>query len=190
MKPNRFQYAPCLVLIASLLFFSPERGISGTLPKKGSTLPDFRVTAPDEKKDSDYLNLGAEKTFRIQDIDAKLLFIEIIGVYCLQCHKQLPSNRKLFFRIKKNSRLAQKVRMIAIAAGANTNETKHIVDQLEIPYPVLPDTKFQIHKILGEPRTPFTMLVTPDGKVKYAHVGLIKNMNRLYKKILKEASKP
>ena len=73
--------------------------------------------------------------------------------------------------------------MLAIAAGGNTNEIKYLYEQIQYSFPVVPDEKFEVHKLLGEPRTPFTLLVDPEGKVLYTHMGVIENVDAILKLI-------
>jgi len=182
-NPHKLRYF--LMIVSPILLFLtyPLLTLAGNLPAVDSVLPNFTITSPTLEKEKDYLNIETNKTFTIDQVDCKLLLIEIIGVYCPQCHIQLPRSRKLFFRIKKDSVISKQVKMIAIAVGANSNETAYLKNHLKIPYPVLTDQKFEIHKLIGEPRTPFMMIVTEDKKIKYVHLGVIKDMNKFFFKI-------
>lgn len=146
-------------------------------PKKGASMPQIRMDSPSSQKDSDYLGIEARKPFSLGDIKASLIMIEIIGVYCPQCHKQRPHINRLFHRIQKDSDLSKKVKFIGIAAGATPMEVSFLVKEAKIPYPILTDEKFEIHKQLGEPRTPFNLVTTREGKVLWAHLGIIEDMN-------------
>ena len=158
---------------------------AGSLPKVGTSLPEFTITASD--KDRSYLGVGAEKEFTFDNIKGRLVLIEIVGVYCPVCHKQFPKMRKLFFQIAKDKALAEKVKFLAITVGGNVNEIAYLKKQFKIPYPVVPDLKFKIHKLLGEPRTPFTILVKNDRKIVYAHLGLIGDFDKFLANIRKLA---
>jgi peroxiredoxin len=111
-----------------------------------------------------------------------LVLVEIIGVYCPQCYQQAPHFNTLFNRLEKG-KLKDQVKMLAIAAGGNIHEIKYLYEQVQYNFPVAPDPHFEIHKLLGEPRTPFTLLVDPHGKVLYTHMGVIENLDALLKLI-------
>lgn len=171
-----------LIIISILGYFSLP-AFSGALPESGSKLPEFRLEVPTSEKDKSYLNIEDAQSFTIDQIDAKLLLLEIVGVYCPQCHIQNPLFNKLFYRIKKNPDMFKKVKIIAIAAGANDMEVEYFKEQYRIPFPVFKDPKFEIHKILGEPRTPYTMILVDDNSVVYTHLGIIEDIDKFFLKI-------
>jgi hypothetical protein len=172
-------FAKCIGIAALVLTATAGLAAAeaGRLPQKGSVLPALSIASPSSAEDRTYLGIGNAPTFGIEQIAAEIVVLEIIGVYCPQCHVQLPLFNKLFFRIQKDSQLAAKTKFAAIAVGANANEVAYLKDQFKIPYPVLVDPQFIIHKQLAEPRTPFTMLITGNQKVAYAHLGIIADID-------------
>lgn len=174
--------------LAAILFviLCPAYGFAGkTILKKGDLLPGFTMKAPASEQDRLYLGIGNKETFSMKDIDARLVFLEILGVYCPKCHIQHPLFNKLFFRIKKDPELFKKVKFLGIAAGANPMEVEYVKKENRIPFPIITDQKYEIHKLLHEPRTPFTMIVTKDGTIEFAHLGIIKDIDELFQKIKK-----
>lgn len=157
-------------------------GICGTAPtpRKGASIPLFTLNAPATQKDCDYLGVEAGKTFGLADVSADILVLEIIGVYCPQCHQQRPHINRLFHRIQREARLAKKVKFLGIAVGASAMEAAYLVRDARIPYPIITDESFVVHKQLGEPRTPFNLVTTRDGTVRWVHLGVIKDMDALY----------
>lgn len=153
---------------------------SAATPRKGSRMPAIRLTAPASQSDCDYLGVAAQKPFQLADVNSDLIMVEIIGIYCPQCHKQRPHINRLFHRIQKDAMLAEKVKFMGIAVGATAMEAAYLVKDAHIPYPVITDLSFDVHKRLGEPRTPFNILTTGDGTVLWTHLGIIKDMNAFY----------
>ena len=166
-------------LIGSLC--SPCAGRAADLPEKGKPLPDFTLQAPAIEKDREYLGLGAGP-FKLQDIQAQLLIVEIIGVYCPLCHQQAPLFNKLVERIDKKS-LSSKVKLLAVAAGGNPIEIDHLRTNGVYEYPIVPDESFVVHKLLGQPRTPYTLILDKSGKVLDAHLGVLEDMDSYFEKI-------
>ena len=129
------------------------------------------------------MGIGTAETFSINQLNCQLVLIEIVGVYCPQCHIQMPLFNKLFYRIKRDADMCKKSKMLAIAVGANPIEVAYFKKEHQIPYPVIKDPEFEIHKQLGEPRTPFIMLVSRDKKVLFIHLGVIKDLDRFFLQI-------
>ncbi len=73
--------------------------------------------------------------------------------------------------------------MLALAAGGNETEIAYLYEQVRYSFPIVADPNFDVHKLLGEPRTPFTLLLDPGGKVLYTHMGVIENIDALLKLI-------
>lgn len=146
-------------------------------PQKGSQLPALHLDAPAILKDRNYLGIPEQRQFELTDVKAGLIMLEVIGVYCPQCHKQRPHINRLFHRVQKDAELAGKIKFIGIAAGATPMEVAYLVKETNIPYPIVTDEKFAAHQLLGNPRTPFNMVVTRQGRVLWAHLGIIEDMN-------------
>ncbi|MGE5259059.1 MAG: TlpA family protein disulfide reductase [Hyphomicrobiales bacterium] len=151
------------------------------LPKKGDTLPAFELQAPASEKAREYLGIS-RASFRLGDIPCRVLLLEVIGVYCPQCYRQAPLFNTLFNRIEKG-KLRGQVKMLALAAGGNENEIKYLYEQVQYSFPVVPDPRFDVHKLLGEPRTLFTLLLDPEGKVLHAHMGIVEDIDAYLKLI-------
>jgi len=169
-----------LLAIGFLLCLYPQTGNCGTPPKLGDTLPEMKLDAPVSKQDKAYLGIPDAAQFLIEDIDTRVLVLEILGVYCPVCHRQRPHINRLFHRVNKNADLAGKVKFLGIAAGGTPMETAYYVKQSKVPYPILPDEKFAVHKKLNEPLTPYTLVATREGKILYAQLGLIEDMDKFF----------
>jgi hypothetical protein len=170
------------VLLAFTLVVATGAPAAGAgLPKKGDTLPAFELEAPASESARAYMGISAP-SFKLGDIPCRVLLLEVIGVYCPQCYRQAPLFNTLHSRIEKG-RLKGQVKMLALAAGGNPNEIRHLTEQVQYTFPIVPDPKFDLHKLLGEPRTPFTLLVGPAGKVLHTHMGVIEDIDAFLKLI-------
>jgi hypothetical protein len=168
------------VLLALTLVVATGAPAAGAgLPKKGDTLPAFELEAPASEPARAYLGISAP-SFKLGDIPCRVLLLEVIGVYCPQCYRQAPLFNTLHSRIEKG-RLKGQVKMLALAAGGNPNEIRYLTEQVQYTFPIVPDPKFDLHKLLGEPRTPFTLLVSPAGKVLHTHMGVIEDIDAFLK---------
>ena len=181
MRPIRCLLWMLFMIAATAAWQGTGRGEApATAPRKGAALPRLTLNAPARPADCDYLGIEAGKPFRLADVDADLIMVEIIGVYCPQCHQQRPHINRLYHRIQKNTPLAEKIKFVGIAVGASPMEAAYLVKDAHIPYPIITDESFDIHKQLGEPRTPFNLVTTRDGVVVWVHLGIIEDMNTFY----------
>lgn len=157
------------------------------LPKPGDTLPAFTMpgVSPDE---SAYLGVAAKKPFGLKDIKADFVVFEVIGVYCPQCHEQVPGMNDLFRRLRR-AKLDGKVKMIALAAGGYPAEITFLREQSAYLFPIVADQDYSVHKVLKEPQTPFTMIIDKKGVVRFAHLGIIRDIDGLFRSISEMADK-
>lgn len=171
-------------LIAAIAFLvltlAPGHARCADIPTQGGVLPDMTFQAPPVDRDRTALGLGDAPTFRLADLPARVWVVEVIGVYCQFCHEQLPGMNKLAKRVQKAG-LAGKVRMLALAAGGTPAEVENLQQSAGgYAFPMVPDDNYPLHKALGEPKTPFTLVIGPDGKVAYAHLGVVQDFDRLF----------
>jgi len=165
----------CLFLT---LFTTTIAARAASLPEKGGSLPSFKLPSPSLADDVQYLGLKGE-TFELKDVECRLMLVEIIGVYCPHCYQQAPLFNQLHGRIAKRG-LSDKVKMLGIAVGATTTEVDHLRKNGQYVYPVTRDSAFVVHKLLGEPKTPFTLLIDRDGKIIYTHQGVQEDIDGLF----------
>ncbi len=162
-------------LVALLLCFFCMPARAAGLPRKGTAMPAFELPSPANEADVKYLGLNGPK-FKLGDVECKLLVVEIIGVYCPYCYEQAPIFNKLYARLARKN-LADKVKMLAVAAGGTANEVEYLRKNGSYEFPVTQDESFAVHKLLGEPKTPFTILMTREGKVLHTHPNIMEDID-------------
>ena len=173
--------ALAVVLCTSLISITSPL-FTAQIPRKGTMLSGFRLPAPGNSRDREYLGLKGD-SFDLPDLECRVSIIEILAVYCPLCHQQLPAFNKLFARLNRKD-LSRKVKMFGVAIGATEAEVEFLRSDASFEYPVVQDEQFTIHKMLGEPKTPFTMVVTAERNVIYAHQGVIDDIDTLYNTIV------
>ncbi|MFH0786709.1 MAG: TlpA disulfide reductase family protein [Pseudomonadota bacterium] len=156
---------------------------AGNLPSTGSTLPPLLLEPPASREESQYLGIKIGEKFFLAQVNSRFVLVEIIGVYCPVCQAQAPLFNQLFRRIQKDFTLAKKVKMLAVAVGATPMEVSYLKQEQKISFPIIKDPTFTIHKILGEPKTPLTMLVNIEGKVFFIHQGAVEDFESLWLQI-------
>ena len=174
------KFSAITILVPLLLF--PSQALADDYPKPGDTLPPLTFTAPEFPGDRAALGIGDAPTFTLADLGAKAVLVEVIGVYCAQCYKQCPEINKLYKRLEKNGLLG-KIQVFALAAGGTPPECLNLRKSGKYLFPVVTDPEYEIHKKLAEPKTPYTMILSPDGRVLYAHLGVLDDLGPLYAKL-------
>jgi len=182
MMDKSYFRSPVFLWLLMVFFGLPGLpGWAAELPRKGDTLPALTLQAPAEAAGKGYLGLRGD-SFRLAEVPCDLLLLEVLGVYCPQCYKQAPLFNSLFNRIEKG-KLRGRVKMLGLAAGGNPAEIAYLQQQGQYRFPVVPDADFAAHKSLGEPRTPFTLLIDAKGNVLHTHMGVIEDIDALYRLI-------
>lgn len=154
----------------------------GEPPAAGGRLPVLTLPAPQDPAARDYLGVQGRETFGLTDLKADLILLEVVGVYCPFCVKQAPGYKTLHARLNKG-KLKGRVAMFGLAAGGTEEEVRRLLGTGQYLFPVLGDPNYTVHKQLGEPLTPYTILCRPDGSVLFAHLGVIEDIEGLYQQI-------
>jgi len=115
---------------------------------------DFTLAAPKDAGNQSYLGLKTQEPFSLNQIQAKVLIIEIFSMYCPICQREASDVNKLFELIQENSTLKDQVRLIGIGAGNSAFEVDFFKENYQIKFPLFSDEKFLIHKKIGEVGTP------------------------------------
>jgi len=161
-------------------------------PEEGGVLPDITLSVPEMSAQQDYLGIDKnKKTFRISEIKAEVVLIEIFSMYCPYCQKDAPVVNELYNTIAQDEKLKNKIKMIGIGAGNSPFEVDFFQKTYDIHFPLFPDGEFSIHKMLGEVRTPYFIgvKINKDGthSVFYSNRGAIEDAPKFLNLILSKA---
>jgi peroxiredoxin len=128
-------------------------------PEKGEALPTINLPIPKNPDERSYLGLSGSGLFKIPQIKAKTVIVEIFSMYCPYCQKDAPGVNQLYRLIENNADIKDKVKLIGIGAGNSPYEVEVFKKTYDIPFPLFPDKDFTIHKACGEVRTPYFMVI-------------------------------
>ncbi len=147
-----------LALVLMITWVSPAFPANKP-PEKGENLPVFNLPIPKNPAEKAYLGLSGEGFFQIPQIKAKVVIVEIYSMYCPFCQKDAPKINELYQLIENHPDWKNKIKMIGIGAGNTPFEVEMFKKTYSVPFPLFPDKDFSIHKVCGEVRTPYFIVV-------------------------------
>jgi len=180
----------CLLVVVMLLLAVPRSlTAAGFPPPVGGTLPEIKLSIPKDSSEKDYLGFFGFGTFKIPEIKAKLVIIEIFSMYCPYCQREAPNVNQLFAKIDDNPSLKGKIKIIGIGAGNTSYEVGTFKNKYKVPFPLFADADYVIHKMVGEVRTPYFIgvKINPDGanRVIYSKLGAIGSVDDFLSALIK-----
>ena len=133
---------------------------AASLPaSKDDVLPTINLTVPKNPDEKGYLGLSGSKLFKIPQIKAKVVIVEIFSMYCPICQKDAPGINEMYQAIENNPDLKTRMKLIGIGAGNSPYEVEVYKKKYQVPFPLFADGDFTIHKAIGEVRTPHFIVI-------------------------------
>jgi peroxiredoxin len=185
---RRLTFLMSMILLVSWFFggyLTKAEAKTIKLIKAGDFFPEVSMQVPEDAKERTYLGLTKGTTFTLKQVKADLVLVEILNVYCPICQLQASAYNKLFNLIENDPETKGRIKLIGIAAGNGNLEVKDFRDKRNVPFPILPDQYFEMHRAIGGSRTPFTIYVRQDpsghaGVVLGTHLGSNQNHKQLF----------
>ncbi len=163
-----------MVLTLTLLLAGLGQALAVEPPSEGEVFPDITLQVPDDADHREYLGLEAESgTFGLENVQAQLIIVELLSIYCPYCQKEAESVNELYERIASRG-LDDRIKLLAMAPGNSAFEVGTWIKRYDTQFPIFPDPDYTFHKVLGETGTPhFFVLDMEDGqgKVLYSASG-------------------
>lgn len=174
--------------LCALTFNSPVPAAKSP-PVKDAVLPEINLTVPSKHNYRSYLGLSSSGSFKIPDIKARVVIIEIFSMYCPHCQGNAPIVNELYRMIEENPNLKGKVKLAGIGVGNSPYEVEIFRRTYDIPFPLFADGDFSIHTVLGEVRTPYFIgvKINDDGthQVFYSKLGGVKKADQFLEMMLR-----
>ena len=143
-------------------------------PQVGGVFPEIELLKSSNPVDLKYLGLSGSGIFKIQQVKADVVIIEIFSMYCPYCQAEAPAINELYGLIENNPVLKNKIKIIGIGINNSLFETDIFKNKYKVAFPLIPDGDFKLHKIIGEVRTPYFIVVKLKGggkEVIYSKLG-------------------
>lgn len=119
-------------------------------------MPDLQILAPENEQHRKYLGVEtpAGEPFKISDIKADLLIIELFSMYCPFCQKEAPLVNELYQMLKEREMKGLTVKIIGLGASNSQFEVEHFAETYGVDFPLFPDKDMSMYKALGGTGTP------------------------------------
>lgn len=156
----------------------------------GDVFPHYVFPSPAAPQDRTYLGIPDGETFTIGNIEADLIVVEVLNIYCTSCQKQAPIYNRVFRLMEDDPVTQGRIKWMGVGVGNNETEVGYFKEQKDVPFPILTDVNFEFYDAIGGPggvRTPFTILVRKDEKergiVVDSHVGFRRDEEEIFEGI-------
>ena len=177
-------------LIVSAWLFNPATAADKP-PIRSDTVLRIRLPIPKDTNEKSYLGISSGSYFKISQIKATVVIIEIFSLYCPVCQASAPEVNALYQMIGQVPDVKDRIKMLGIGAGNSALEANTFKEQYKIPLPLFPDPDFKIHKDLGEVRTPYFIVIKikKDRTIEAVHLqeGAFGEAETFLQKILKDS---
>lgn len=178
-----------LAMIITTIFMTMTIGAAEISPPKiRSVFPELELLKPNNPAELKYLGLSGSGLFKVNQIKAEVVIIEIFSMYCPYCQEEAPHVNKLYTSIETNPALRNKIKIIGIGINNSLFETDIFKKKYKVEFPLMPDGDFKLHKIMGEVRTPYFIVVNLKGgstEVIYSRLGALEDNNLFLAQIIK-----
>jgi len=159
-------------------------------PQVGGVFPEIELLKPVNSAELKYLGISGSGIFKVQQVKADVVIIEIFSMYCPYCQGEAPSINNLFTLIESNPAYKNKIKIIGIGINNSLFETNIFKNKYKIAFPLIPDGDFKLHKTIGQVRTPYFIVVKIKGgktKVIYSKLGALGDNKAFLEKIINSA---
>jgi peroxiredoxin len=136
-------------------------------------LTSISLSAPADRAACRYLGISGPE-FRLQEVQASAVIIEIFNMYCPYCQSEAPKVNRLYDLIESESALKGRVKLIGIGAGNSDFEVDLFRESFGIPFPLFSDENGEILRRLGRIQTPLFIVMKikeETGSIVFVHAG-------------------
>ncbi len=171
-----------LIVACTSVFLQSGGVFCADLSEIDSTVK-FTLPPPDSAQTQTYLGLDAMKQFKVSDIRAKIVVIELMSGFCSACQANAPILNEIYKTIQADSDLAD-VKVIAIAIADDKTTVETFKKQFKAILPLLLDENREIMRSKCVKATPVTIVVsTEDARVLFSQPGVIPDAGAFVKQV-------
>lgn len=136
----------------------------------GDHLPAFSMTAPESSTLRDYLGLTSEASeFTLANVNSPSVLIQIFSMYCPICQREASEVNALYAALHREG-LGDTIKILGLGTGNSDLEVQVFQERYDVPFPMISDPDYVLHKVFGSVGTPYFVLVQPSGSTEGGHV--------------------
>jgi len=176
-------------LALSIALTQAFAGATESLKVDPQVLGEMRFRIPHDASQVEYLGLAGTGAFRLNQVKAALLIVEVFSMYCPYCLAEAPNINKLYDLIESNPQLKGRIKLVGVGAGNTPYEVDIFRKKFNIPFPLFPDDNFAIQKSSGgRPfRTPTFIVLRKQDPTHYklieVHQGRIDKIEEFFNRV-------
>lgn len=158
----------------------------------GQALPAVQFDLPGDAAEAAYLGLRTGPgRFGLTEIRGAWQLIQVFNMYCAVCQTDSARVNQLYDLVRTGD-LNDRLVMLGIGAGNSDFEVGVFRRKTVMSYPAFSDKDFAAHKALGEPRTPYFILVRQGQvpQVVFTHLGPIGEPGQFLAMLAQKMSQP
>lgn len=140
----------------------PDTAAKST-PSDGPGFPVFELPIPGSEGEKEYLGLSGTGTFKVGQIKARVVIIEVFSFYCPHCQRTAAQINDLYGMIEGRADLKGKIKMVGIGAKNSAYEVDAYKERYHVPFPLFPDEDMGITERLRVKGTPTFIGIKVDG---------------------------
>jgi peroxiredoxin len=165
MEKNKARIVLILfILFASLLYESARIYAAESITAIGNAaksdpgsnrgIPTIELPIPANEQAKSYLGLSGAGNFKIGQIKAPVLIIQVYSYYCPHCQKSASQVNDLFRLIQGRPDIKEKIKMIGVGVGNSAYEIDSYRKRYNVPFPLFPDVSNEFSLQIGAKGTP------------------------------------
>ncbi|MDA8307526.1 MAG: TlpA disulfide reductase family protein [Deltaproteobacteria bacterium] len=180
---KKYGWMTVLIPVVVAAAFLPLATAFGANPIQEGTQFNYTLPSPVSTQVQNYLGLKAMGPFKVNDVKARCVVIELMSSTCPHCQAAAPNMNELYERMQTDPQMAD-VKFFAIALADSKLGVETFRKEFKTVFPILLDKNHTITHSLKGLATPTTIIVsTKSAKVLAVHPGGIHNPGGFIKQI-------
>jgi hypothetical protein len=128
---------------------SSVRAGGETAKAEGTDFGNVTFPAPVSERNALYLGLkDAAEPFRVCQVRARLVVVEIFDMYCIYCQRAAPEVNR-FYRMVERSGLGDRIKVVGVGRRNSNIEVDVYRERYEVEFPLFPDPGLSVTRSLG-----------------------------------------